>query len=128
MNSSSIVAVTGLAGHAFGSWKARHGSAMWLRDFLPEHVPSARIMTYGYDSRLLLNTDSTASIREFSQNFLEALSTVRVGDTRQPIIFIGHSLGGLVIKQASAIHPQCTSSGDLADRFFIGTHRSLEER
>lgn len=100
---------------------------MWLRDFLPEHVPTARIMTYGYDSRLL-NSNSTASIREFSQNFLEALSTVRVGDTRRPIIFIGHSLGGLVIKQARPTRPKYAGLSNPADSFFIGTYRSVEER
>ncbi|KAL0631516.1 hypothetical protein Q9L58_009624, partial [Maublancomyces gigas] len=95
-----IFAVTGLAGHAFGLWKARNGTAMWLRDFLPEYVPTARIMTYGYDSTLV-NSDSTASIREFSQNFLEALSTVRRANSRRPIIFIGHSLGGLALMEAT---------------------------
>lgn len=78
-NRFSIIAVTGLAGHAFGSWKARGGNAMWLRDFLPENTPHARILTYGYDSKLLGN-NSTASIREFSRNFLEALNSARVND------------------------------------------------
>lgn len=107
-NQFSIFAVTGLAGHGFGSWKARNATGMWLRDFLPEHVPTARIMTYGYDTRLP-GSKSTASIREFSQNFLAALNIVRVADTRRPAIFIGHSLGGLVIKQVSAKLPntQC---------------------
>lgn len=52
---------------------------MWLRDFLPGHIPSARILTYGYDSTLLRN-HSTASIREFSGNLLEALNTARAKD------------------------------------------------
>lgn len=53
---------------------------MWLRDFLPAHVPNARILTYGYDSALVKNS-SNASIREFSQNFLEALKTARARKT-----------------------------------------------
>lgn len=79
---------------------------MWLRDFLPEAIPTARIMTYGYDSKLL-NNNSTASIREFSRNFLEALASARAGDEERhrPIIFIGHSLGGLVIKEVSKLDP-----------------------
>lgn len=52
---------------------------MWLRDFLPNHVPGARILTYGYDSTLLGN-NSTASIREFSCNLLGDLNTVRAND------------------------------------------------
>lgn len=50
---SSIVAVTGLGGHAFQSWKSRHSDKMWLKDFLPCSIPeNIRIMTYGYDSSL----------------------------------------------------------------------------
>lgn len=79
INIPSIIAVTGLAGHAFGSWKEHGGSVMWLRDFLPEHAPNARIMTYGYNSSLLGN-HSTASIHEFSQNLLVELNTVRAGN------------------------------------------------
>lgn len=45
---------------------------MWLRDFLPEHVPTARVMTYGYDS-----TSPIASIHVMSQNFLKALNLAR---------------------------------------------------
>lgn len=77
---------------------------MWLRDFLPEDIPNARILTYGYDSKLLHN-NSTASIHEFSQNLLEALTSARAGieASRRPIIFIGHSLGGLVIKEVCAL-------------------------
>lgn len=71
---------------------------MWLRDFLPEHVPNTRILTYGYDSTLFKN-NSTASIQEFSRNFLQALNSARVGSTCRPIIFIGHSLGGILIKE-----------------------------
>lgn len=52
---------------------------MWLRDFLPENVPGARILTYGYDSTLLGNS-STASIREFSRNLLGDLNTVRANE------------------------------------------------
>lgn len=73
----SIVAVTGLAGHAFGSWKSRGAATMWLRDFLPEYVPTARILTYGYDSTLY-GSDSTSSVRDFSGRLLETLKTARV--------------------------------------------------
>lgn len=86
---------------------------MWLRDFLPDYVPNARILTYGYDSTLLKNK-STASIREFSHNFLQALGAAGVGaagvdaagvrESPRPIIFIGHSLGGILIKEVRTIN------------------------
>ncbi|KAH0609232.1 uncharacterized protein H6S33_012718 [Morchella sextelata] len=72
----SIIAVTGLAGHAFGSWKSRGENTMWLRDFLPEHVPTARILTYGYDSTLHRNL-SISGIDDFSTRLLEVVATSR---------------------------------------------------
>ncbi|KAH0541631.1 hypothetical protein FGG08_003921 [Glutinoglossum americanum] len=71
-----VIAITGLAGHAFGSWKSRNGPNMWLRDYLPETIPGARILTYGYDTKLLVS-QSNASILEFSRKFLESVKAVR---------------------------------------------------
>ncbi|KAF2181720.1 hypothetical protein K469DRAFT_588829, partial [Zopfia rhizophila CBS 207.26] len=95
-----IIAVTGLAGHAFGSWKSKRHSDMWLRDFLPKSIPNARILTYGYDTRLP-GSQSDASILELSRSLLESIKTIRTQQAKQrPLILIGHSLGGLVVKQA----------------------------
>jgi hypothetical protein len=65
----SIVAVTGLAGHAFGSWKERGGNMMWLRDFLPNGFPRSRIFTYGNDS-VVENSASNSSILDYSRQLL----------------------------------------------------------
>ncbi|KAI9763914.1 MAG: hypothetical protein M1840_009026 [Geoglossum simile] len=95
-----IIAVTGLAGHAFGSWASRNEPSMWLRDFLPESITNARILSYGYDT-ILPGSRSTASILELSRKFLESVKAIRSQREKyRPIIFIGHSLGGLVVKQA----------------------------
>ena len=54
----SVIAITDLGGHAFGSWRSRTSTKcpvdrpMWLRDFLPQEFPNARIMTYGYSGSL----------------------------------------------------------------------------
>lgn len=77
---SSIIAVTGLSGHAFGSWKAKGRADMWLRDFLPPSVPNARIMIYGYDTKLP-GSQSEASILELSKKLLESVKTSRSGDS-----------------------------------------------
>ena len=64
---SSIIAVTGLAGHAFGSW-AHSPKEMWLRDDLPSALPNVRIITYGYPSSLLGST-SYSSFDGHAGNF-----------------------------------------------------------
>ncbi|KAL0631451.1 hypothetical protein Q9L58_009683 [Maublancomyces gigas] len=95
--SVDVIAVTGLAGHAFGSWRSRNTGKMWLRDMIPIDLPNARILTYGYDTTLP-GSKSNAQISEYANQFLESLKDAR-HDPHRPIIFIGHSLGGLLIKE-----------------------------
>jgi hypothetical protein len=47
-----VIAISGLGGHAFGSFKERGGPFMWLRDVLPLDFPKASILIYGYDTQL----------------------------------------------------------------------------
>jgi hypothetical protein len=49
---------------------------MWLRDSLPESIPNARILSYGYDTKLP-GSQSTASILDLSKKLLESVRTVR---------------------------------------------------
>ncbi|KAK2590746.1 hypothetical protein QQS21_011558 [Conoideocrella luteorostrata] len=129
-----IIAVTGLAGHAFESWKSRGYQDMWLRDFLPESIPNARILTYGYDTKLP-GSQSNASIVELSRRLLESIKTTRDAARQiRPLILIGHGLGGLVVKQALVQ----AFEGDLGDEavfmscyavvFFAVPNRGLDNR
>ncbi|KAI5842039.1 hypothetical protein BZA05DRAFT_380199 [Tricharina praecox] len=116
-----LVAVTGLAGHAYGSWKSRNRPHVWLRDFLPHdldaHDCRVRVLTFGYNSALK-DDRSTPSIQGFARLLLDSLNSQRQGEKERhrPIIFIGHSLGGLIIKQAlaDASHESEKSENDQA--------------
>ncbi|KAI1861556.1 hypothetical protein JX265_009523 [Neoarthrinium moseri] len=94
-----IVALHGLNGDAFNTWSEKDGH-LWLRDSLPAHVPEARILTYGYDSAVFFSS-STMTLDGFSRDLLSSLGHERRrDDSRQrPLIFICHSLGGLLFKQ-----------------------------
>ena len=70
------MAVTGLGGHGFGSWKERGGEFMWLRDALPHDFPGARIMTFGYDSHLQ-DSSSFASISDYGRVLLAEVVAAR---------------------------------------------------
>ncbi|RPB14008.1 hypothetical protein P167DRAFT_534622 [Morchella conica CCBAS932] len=101
-----IIAVHGLGGHAFRSWTFRGpgsngAGAMWLRDFLPDEISQSRIMTYGYNSDIL-DTDSVAGIRAYGLSLLNIINDMRTTskEKKRPIIFICHSLGGIVVKEA----------------------------
>ena len=95
-----IVAVHGLQGDAFKTWQHENGK-LWLRDFLPTDLPSARIMTHGYNSTVAFS-NSVARIEDKALEFLNRLSLKRnaVRSKARPIVFICHSLGGLVVKKA----------------------------
>ena len=47
-NSSSCITISGLGGHAYGSFKEKKGDHMWLRDSLPHHIPGLHVFINGY--------------------------------------------------------------------------------
>ncbi|OCK76186.1 hypothetical protein K432DRAFT_437179 [Lepidopterella palustris CBS 459.81] len=119
-----IVAIHGLNGDAYTSWKHENG-ILWLKDLLPETIPGSRIFTYGYPSQLFFS-NSMAGIRDYSQRLLSSLSGVRDEDTERPIIFVCHSLGGIVCKQAIILaHEDDGRYGDILAAtyaiIFLGT-------
>ena len=139
----SIIAVTGLAAHAFGSW-AHSARNMWLRDYLPRDIKNARVMVYGYPSHLQGNM-SRSILSDYSTNLIHRLLTMResakvslsnnwMSDKNlclkslqcqdRPIVFIGHSLGCLIIKKVGLIHACCPPlSGNTLTLEFEGALR-----
>ena len=96
-----IVAVNGLQGDAYKTWEHDNGS-LWLQDFLPPDIPNGRIMTFGYDSTVAFSK-SVAKIEDKALELLNHLSAKRSpiapGGPSKPIVFICHSLGGIVVKE-----------------------------
>ena len=72
----SIVAVHGLGGHAMKTWTHAATEKLWLRDFLPLAIPNARIMTFGYDSRVV-DSRSILGIMENANSLLTHLGNYR---------------------------------------------------
>lgn len=98
-----VVAVHGLQGSAGKTWEHSNGK-MWLKDFISPELPFARIMTFGYDSTVLLSK-SVAEIEDKALELLNQFSLERTSlkpaeSTGRPIVFIGHSLGGILVKKA----------------------------
>ena len=103
----SIVAVHGLSGDSFSTWIHKETGQLWLRDFLPHSTKfsNARILTFGYDSRAFISPfekATTGRVFTFAEELLGALSDKRTQARGRPIILVGHSLGGIVIKNVSA--------------------------
>ncbi|KFY14696.1 hypothetical protein V492_02454 [Pseudogymnoascus sp. VKM F-4246] len=100
-----IIAISGLGGHAFGSFKARDGQHMWLCDSLPRDLPGAQIMIYGYDTQLHGST-SFQDLESLASSFRASIAAQRTPvainskPKAVPLVFIAHSLGGLIVKEA----------------------------
>ncbi|KAB5557932.1 hypothetical protein GE09DRAFT_93575 [Coniochaeta sp. 2T2.1] len=103
-----IIAVHGLnprskndTDHAWDTWRTPPGAAgrLWLCDDLPEHLPDSRIFLYQYNSTVVYGKDRGAFIDKANE-LLEAVRVERDGVESRPIVFLCHSLGGLLVKQA----------------------------
>lgn len=79
MSNCSIIAITGLDGHAYGSWVGKGRThRMWLRHFLRKDLPSCRTMIYGYNSKLVgKHSQNTSQIADFGKELMDTLSGVR---------------------------------------------------
>ncbi len=99
----SIVLVHGINGHYINTWKADDGT-IWPVDLLSEQLPEVRVMTYGYRGTYN-DTISVATSFDHGQSLLSLLIDKRKAahEEVRPIIFVGHSLGGIIIKQVRQV-------------------------
>ncbi|KAE9987514.1 hypothetical protein EG328_002499 [Venturia inaequalis] len=102
-----IVAIHGLnpsnsRDHAYDTWSketADGSSRLWLRDDLPSVAKDARIFLYSYDSFPAL-TQTKKRFTDEANILLSCLEAERDEEPDRPLIFIAHSLGGILVKQA----------------------------
>ncbi|KNG89609.1 sesB-related regulatory protein [Aspergillus nomiae NRRL 13137] len=99
-----IVFVHGLTGDRDATWTAPGEGEPWPKTLLPAKLPTARILTFGYDAYVAdwRGVVSQSVIANHAWNLLASLSTYRDNDAtnERPIIFVCHSLGGLVCEDA----------------------------
>lgn len=102
-NLADIIAIHGLNGHYKNTWTVEGADGVpinWLRDLLPKKLPNTRILSFSYNSRVQFSK-STSDILDFATQLLEQLLAVRrtQAEKARPIVFVCHSLGGIVFKQ-----------------------------
>ncbi|KAJ5253144.1 hypothetical protein N7489_003554 [Penicillium chrysogenum] len=99
-----IVFIHGLTGDREATWTARGATEPWPKTLLPSILPTARVLTFGYDACVVdwRGLVSQNFIGNHAWNLLTSLALYRGNDdtNERPVIFVCHSLGGLVCKDA----------------------------
>ncbi|KAL8999612.1 MAG: hypothetical protein Q9169_001572 [Polycauliona sp. 2 TL-2023] len=101
-----VVFVHGLNGDPHNTWTSENTNLFWPAQILPPILEEekARVLVYGYDADVTSFTDGAS--RDKIHNHAEHLVAELVANRRirkasqRPIIWIAHSLGGLVVKRA----------------------------
>jgi len=102
-----IVFVHGLTGNAYNTWLEEGRQVHWPSQLLKDDIPDARILSFGYDADVV-HWFSAASVNRIG-NHAEALLGAlvrrreRTDSENRKIIFVMHSLGGLVVQNALAL-------------------------
>lgn len=98
-----ICFIHGLTGNRDTTWTAPGESESWPKLLLPVKLPNARLLTYGYDAYVLRKSVASMNrLIDHAKNLLNDLTDNReVEDAvSRPLIFVVHSIGGLVCKEA----------------------------
>ncbi|KAI1412286.1 hypothetical protein F5Y13DRAFT_199892 [Hypoxylon sp. FL1857] len=122
--------VHGLTGNRDSTWTADGQNEPWPPLLLAPQLPGTRLLTYGYDAYVVKKAvAATSGLTNHAVNFLGDLVRDRrkANAKGRPLIFVAHSLGGLVCKEAillSRDHPE-EHLRDVFDSFkgivFMGT-------
>jgi hypothetical protein len=81
---------------------SHQGFLYWPEDLLSKDFEDVRIMTYGYDSHVshfFKGPANQNNIHAHGRSLLNALELYRRQDPKRRLIFIVHSLGGLILKE-----------------------------
>jgi len=98
---------------------------MWLRDGLPQDVPHTRVITYGYDTTLC-GSKSAQGIDDLARSMVKKLEAIRqLGPRCKPIVFLAHSLGGIVLKRAITLMAKSGAVSQDLSLLFCLVHRII---
>jgi hypothetical protein len=126
----SIIAVHGVGEDSDTAWTDPETGINWLQHLLPKHVRTARVLAYGYHATTSTFFDKGADLRlqMIAESFIQEL--VRTDrywgpgqHRRNPIIFVCHGLGGLLVKKCLFISStQTTQKGKDLYNLFVSTY------
>ncbi|KAL8995566.1 MAG: hypothetical protein Q9188_006778 [Gyalolechia gomerana] len=101
-----VVFVHGLNGDPHNTWTSETSKVFWPSQNLPRVLieEKPRVLVYGYDADVTSFTDGASKdqIHNHAEQLIAALQSNRRirKATERPIVWVAHSLGGLVVKRA----------------------------
>ncbi|KAF5581731.1 ankyrin protein [Fusarium pseudocircinatum] len=105
-----LVFVHGLGGNLRTTWKQEGTTEPWFTkpEFLGRLQDSVRVLSFGYNAHRFGDVANTRIIHH-ANDLLRNLVLKRLDHPDRPLIFIAHSLGGLVVKRAILL---CATNDD----------------
>ncbi|KAI0972419.1 hypothetical protein F4678DRAFT_430226 [Xylaria arbuscula] len=94
-----LIAVHGLGGHALRTWTDEKSGTCWIRDLLHDNVPNIRVMVFGYNAKRT-NHSADLDFQDVATQLLAGMKRLRGDCEQRPVVFLAHSLGGLIVKKA----------------------------
>ena len=144
-----IVFVHGVGGGSRKSWsKSIADDHYWPQAWLPRDLDfqNVRIHAFGYTSAKSQVVKTIAAIPDIANSLLIAMrDSLALRSSSNPVILVGHSMGGLVIKKASEtsessfladiirpsskhVQPKYTTIWLLASKHYTSSERLIEVR
>lgn len=130
-----FIFVHGLGGGSRKTWsKTSSISHYWPQEWLPKDpaFKNVRVLSFGYYSDYIKGKANVLNIHHFGRALLgQIMVSPYLSDTNNPIVLIGHSMGGLVIKKVYILAKEDPIYEGLTKRFhtifFLATpHRGSD--
>ncbi len=93
----NVIFIHGMTGHPISTWANDDGINSSLPMWIDEDVQKCRVWVLGYPSNVLQLPGYNSNIDSIGSSILSTI--LRADLQEKPIIFIAHSMGGLVLKR-----------------------------
>jgi predicted alpha/beta hydrolase family esterase len=92
-----VIYVHGLGGGSYSTWSLGADSQAFWPSWIGADFPNAGVWTLGYHADVSAWTNESMPLADRGTAILESLANDGIGE--RPIVFITHSMGGILVKQ-----------------------------